>query len=66
MTQIETEELEAIVNKLDEEAPWATVSNVLDHAGWLDLVTTIRDVWPEAYEAMRRDVMGDNHIGGAR
>lgn len=57
MTQVETDELEQIAAALESETPWATVSRVLDHAGWMDLVGTLKARWPVAYEAMRKDVM---------
>lgn len=58
MTDSERDEMEQIVAQWESEAPWETCGKTLDHAGWLDLVSTLKAVWPVAYEAMRRDVMG--------
>ena len=57
MTDIEQDELEQICAALESEVPYDTVSKVLDHTGWMDLVGTLKARWPVAYEAMRKDVM---------
>lgn len=44
---------ERIAFQLEGEAPWDTVSSCLSHAGWVDLVTTIKQTCPKAYEEMR-------------
>ncbi len=41
-----------IANHLDSEVPYRTVSGVLSHEGWVDLVQTIRHVYPAAFLAM--------------
>jgi len=48
---------EHLAVRLEEECPWESVSKVLDHTGWLDLVETIKQVSPEAYQALRRDLL---------
>ena len=53
---VDTDALEQLAARLEEECPYETVSNVLTHPGWLDLLETIKTVWPEAYEVMRKDV----------
>ena len=41
MAFIEEDEIDRIANRLEDEAPWETVSKVLSHQGWIDVVTTI-------------------------
>lgn len=48
---------EHLAVRLEAECPWESVSKVLDHTGWLDLVETIKAVSPEAYAALRRDLI---------
>jgi hypothetical protein len=51
------DELEQVAMQLEAECPWESVSKVLSHNGWLDLVETIKAVSPEAYQALRRDLL---------
>lgn len=48
---------EQVANRLEDECPWESVSKVLNHNGWLDLVETIRTVSPDAYAALKRDLL---------
>lgn len=41
-----------IAGHLESEVPYLTVGGLLDHAGWVDLVQTIRQVYPQAFLAM--------------
>lgn len=41
-----------IACQLESEVPYLTVGGLLDHAGWVDLVQTIRTVYPKAFRAM--------------
>ena len=43
--------------RLEDECPWESVSKVMTHESWLDLIETIRTVSPEAYEALKRDLL---------
>jgi hypothetical protein len=46
-----------LATRLEDECPWESVSKVLAHEGWLDLVETIKTVSPDAYQALRRDLL---------
>ncbi len=48
---------ERIARRLEDEAPWETVSKVLSHEGWLDVVETIKTTAPAAYEALRTEYL---------
>jgi len=41
-----------ISNQLECEVPYETVGKLLAHDGWVDVVQTIRKVYPEAFQAM--------------
>lgn len=41
-----------IANQLESEVPYETVGKLLAHDGWVDVVQTIRKVYPEAIFAM--------------
>lgn len=41
-----------ISQQLECEVPYETVGKVLAHDGWVDVVQTIRKVYPEAFQAM--------------
>ena len=43
--------------RLEDECPWETCTKLWTHASWLDLIETIRTVSPEAYQALRRDLL---------
>ena len=43
--------------RLEDECPWETCTKLWTHAGWLDLIETIRTVSPDAYQALRRDLL---------
>ena len=57
MAFIEEDEIDRIANRLEDEAPWETVSKVLSHQGWIDVVTTIHATCPDAYEEMKKTYM---------
>jgi hypothetical protein len=46
-----------LARRLEDECPWDTCSKLWNHTGWLDLIETIRTVSPEAYEALKRDLL---------
>lgn len=41
-----------ISQQLECEVPYETVGKVLAHDGWVDVIQTIRKVYPEAFRAM--------------
>ena len=41
-----------VASHLDAEVPYETVGGMLAHDGWVDLVQTIRTVYPSAFLAM--------------
>ena len=41
-----------LAKHLDAEVPYLTVSSVLDHQGWVDLMETIYAQYPQAYLAL--------------
>ena len=43
--------------RLEEECPWETCANLWTHASWLDLLETIQLLSPDAYVALRRDLL---------
>lgn len=43
--------------RLEDECPWHTCSKLWRHAGWLDLIETIKTVSPDAYQALKRDLL---------
>jgi len=43
--------------RLEDACPWETCSKLWTHAGWLDLIETIKTLSPEAYAALRKDVL---------
>jgi len=43
--------------RLEDECPWDTCSKLWSHAGWLDLIETIKVLSPESYAALRRDLL---------
>ena len=43
--------------RLEDECPWETCAKLWTHAGWLDLIETIKSVSPEAYQALRKDLL---------
>ena len=46
-----------LAQRLEEQCPWETCSKLWTHASWLDLVETIKTVSPDAYEALKRDLI---------
>jgi hypothetical protein len=43
--------------RLEDECPWETCSKLWTHASWLDLLETIKTLSPDAYAALRRDLL---------
>lgn len=41
-----------IAGQLEADVPYETVGRLLQHDGWVDVVQTIRRVYPQAYAAM--------------
>jgi len=41
-----------IAGQLENEVPYETVGKLLTHDGWVDVVQTIRKVYPQAFRAM--------------
>lgn len=41
-----------VASHLESEVPYFTVGGLLSHDGWVDLVQTIRKVYPAAFLAM--------------
>lgn len=41
-----------LAKHLDAEVPYLTVSSILDHQGWLHILRTLFDHYPEAYLAL--------------
>lgn len=41
-----------ISHQLECEVPYETVGKLLEHDGWVDVVQTLRKVYPEAFRAM--------------
>lgn len=46
-----------MAQRLEDECPWETCAKLWTHAGWLDLLLTIKTLSPEAYAALRRDLL---------
>lgn len=57
MDDVKVSDVELISRRLEDECPWDTVSAVLSHQGWLDLLETLQEVSPEAYGVLRRDLL---------
>lgn len=55
--EVSSEEVEALAARLSDLCPWSTVSTVLNHSGWVDVVECIKAESPDAYEKLKRDVM---------
>lgn len=51
------DDLDHLAVRLEEECPWETVSKVLSHEGWRDLLETMKAISPTAYAALRRDLI---------
>ena len=52
------DDIDHIAVRLDEECPWRQCSQVLDHDGWREVVTTIKATCPEAYRQMQLTYLG--------
>lgn len=58
MASVELDDVDHIACRLEDEAPWKTCSKVLSHAGWIDVVETIKATCPDAFEQMRKTYLG--------
>jgi hypothetical protein len=56
MSQIDIE-IAALADQLEAEVPWKTVSSVLSHEGYIDLIETIHHLSPAAYAALVKDLV---------
>lgn len=54
MTDTDRADMDELASRMAAECPWSTCSGVLDHTGWLDVVETIRTVYPAEYASMVR------------
>lgn len=43
--------------RLESECPWETCAKLWTHGSWLDLLETIKQLSPDAYAALRRDLL---------
>ena len=46
------QEVEALACVLDDECPWSRVSTVLNHSGWVDVISCIKAQSPKAYREL--------------
>jgi len=46
-----------MAHRLEDECPWETCAKVWTHASWVDLLETIETLSPDAYAALRRDLL---------
>ena len=56
-------DIETIALRLQDEAPWESCANVLNHAGWRDVVETIKTTCPDAYHALLKEYVGKESDG---
>jgi hypothetical protein len=51
------EQMIELAMKLECEMPYDTVSKMLRHTGWLDLLETMKQLSPTAYDALAYDLL---------
>lgn len=56
-SDVERDDILDLADQLESEVPFETVSNVLSHQGWLDLLKTVKEVSPKAFDAMKQDLL---------
>ena len=51
-------DVEQIAQHLEAEVPYSTCSQMMNQAGWIDVITTIKATCPEAYRQMQITYLG--------